>query len=373
VRLPQAKIGPERLGKEIVDNLHNFRTSSSVRMRRAQITRDPMPYGKVLIVDDVETNIFVARGLLRPYDLEIDSADSGISAIEKINSGKTYDVVFMDHMMPDMDGIEATKILRDTGYREPIVALTANAVAGQAEMFLSNGFDDYISKPIDIRRLNLVLNRLIRDKQPPEVIEEARKQAGMADSAFSGTVSYVPGNPLIIESFLRDAKKALEALKLVMEEDIPFSDKSMRNYIIYTHGMKSALLNVGQGDLSAIASSLEHAGRNNDFNVIKTETPDFLTELRIYVECMTMCGETGGTPVAGDENIDTAHIKEKLLAIKAACEDYDAKAAKNILKELREAPQPQQVSELLNAIAEKLLHSDFEEITGEIDSFVEMG
>ena len=140
-----------------------------------------MPYGNVLIVDDVETNIYVTKGLLSPYGLKIDSALSGFEAIDKIKSGSIYDIIFMDHMMPKMDGIEATKILRELGYICPIVALTANALVGQAEMFLANGFDDFISKPIDVRQLNAVLNKLIRDKQPPEVLEAARRQRPAED------------------------------------------------------------------------------------------------------------------------------------------------------------------------------------------------
>jgi CheY-like chemotaxis protein len=177
ISLPQVKTSSEVLGKEMVDNLHNFRTGNSAQMRRVQITRTPMPYGKVLIVDDVETNIFVARGLMMPYMLDIDSADCGIDAIEKVKSGNVYDIIFMDHMMPNMDGIETTQNLREMGYIKPIVALTANAVAGQAEIFLGNGFDDFIAKPIDIRRLNVVLNKLVRDKHPPEVVEAAKKEA----------------------------------------------------------------------------------------------------------------------------------------------------------------------------------------------------
>jgi CheY-like chemotaxis protein len=111
---------------------------------------------------------------MTPYKLNLDSVNSGFTAIEKIKDGNEYDIVFMDHMMPNMDGVETVKIIRGLGYGHPIVALTANAVSGQTEMFLANGFDEFISKPIDIRELNSSLNRLIRDKQPPEVLEAAR-------------------------------------------------------------------------------------------------------------------------------------------------------------------------------------------------------
>jgi CheY-like chemotaxis protein len=177
VRLPQGLINSDVLGSEAAENLRRFRSSSRAQMKNVQVSREPMPYGNVLVVDDVDTNIYVAKGLMAPYDLKTDSADSGFVAIEKIKKGNTYDIIFMDHMMPKMDGMETTRRIRDLGYTEPIVALTANAVAGQVDIFLENGFDDFISKPIDIRQLNAVLNKFIRDKQPPEVLKAARQQA----------------------------------------------------------------------------------------------------------------------------------------------------------------------------------------------------
>jgi len=180
VRLPQRNVGlgvSGTIGRELAENLQNLNIHSKPRIKKEQITRTPMPYGKVLIVDDVRSNLYVARGLMVPYGLSIDTAASGFEAVEKIKKGAEFDVIFMDHMMPKMDGIEATKIIRGMGYTRPIIALTANALAGQAEMFIENGFDGFISKPIDIRQLNSSLNKFIRDRYPAEVVEAARQEA----------------------------------------------------------------------------------------------------------------------------------------------------------------------------------------------------
>ncbi|MDR2695037.1 MAG: response regulator, partial [Deltaproteobacteria bacterium] len=147
VRLPQDHIGADRLGRELAESLQQLKAVPHVKT--TQITREPMPYGSVLIVDDLETNLYVSRGLMAPYGLSIDTATSGFEAIEKIRDGREYDIVFMDHMMPGMDGLETTRILRDLGYTRPIIALTANAVVGQADMFMENGFNAFISKPVD--------------------------------------------------------------------------------------------------------------------------------------------------------------------------------------------------------------------------------
>jgi CheY-like chemotaxis protein len=135
-----------------------------------------MPYGRVLIVDDVQSNLYVAKGLMQPYGLQIETATSGLAAIKEIMGGKPYDIVFMDYMMPEMDGMEAVKHIRGLDYTGSIVALTANAMAGQAEIFLANGFDAFLSKPIDLRSLDTLLNQYIRDKQPPDAIKAARLQ-----------------------------------------------------------------------------------------------------------------------------------------------------------------------------------------------------
>ncbi|MCL2011117.1 MAG: transporter substrate-binding domain-containing protein [Synergistaceae bacterium] len=170
VRLPsargeqtkQTKISSGVLGGETVERLRKFRTNGAKQIRRARISFEPMPHGSVLVVDDVESNIYVVQGLLAPYKLSVDSVMSGFEAIDKIKSGKVYDVIFMDHMMPKLDGIETTKLIRAHGYTNPIVALTANALTGQSEIFLSNGFDAFISKPIDVRELNAALKRFVR-------------------------------------------------------------------------------------------------------------------------------------------------------------------------------------------------------------------
>ena len=165
IHLSQGDIGALPLGKKTTERLKRFR-ENNLSDSRIVFTHTPMPYGTVLVVDDDEMNLFVANALLSPYGLSIETTNSGFAAIEKIKSGKKYDIVFMDYMMPEMDGIEATKIIRSLGYSLPIIVLTADAVTGRAEMFLESGFDEFISKPIDMRQMDIVLKRFIRDKQP---------------------------------------------------------------------------------------------------------------------------------------------------------------------------------------------------------------
>jgi len=175
LKIPQGYVDSAVLGREGADNLHQLHSDRKAEHKKVSFTREYMPYGKVLIVDDMEPNLYVAKGLLGPYGLSIDTSSNGPEAIEKIKSGQSFDIIFMDHYMPEMDGMEATKIIRGLGYKYPIVALTANALVGQAGVFMENGFDGFISKPIDTRQLNITLNKFIRDKYPAETVEAARK------------------------------------------------------------------------------------------------------------------------------------------------------------------------------------------------------
>ena len=365
VYLPQRRVGSARIGKEIADNLHSFRSRSRAQMKRMQITRDPMPYGSVLIVDDVETNIFVATGLLSPYALRLDSTYSGYGVIEKIKGGKEYDIILMDHMMPKMDGVETTKILREMGYTRPIVALTANAVAGQSDYFLENGFDGYISKPIDIRQLNSVLNKLIRDKQPPGVVGDARRRALETPSEAKQPAI----NPAFAEVFIRDAGRTIAALEKFTKYGNPRSEDDIRTYVIHAHGVKSALAYMGRLDLSAIALKLERLGRDGNIDAMIAETPPFVDSLREFVKKLKLFLEE---PAVGAADEDKAFLAEKLLAIKAACGEYDEYVAEEGLTELGARTWSPQTRNLLDVISEKFLHSDFDEIAELITAFLEV-
>jgi CheY-like chemotaxis protein len=192
------------IGEKIAEDLRNFRYAAD--KKEDAFVPSWMPYGKVLVVDDVPLNIMVVEGLLEPYGLKVDSAASGQEAIEKVCAeNPRYDLVFMDHMMPEMDGIEATRIIRSWEKEQekivtnkglefsqktpraapqtmaaeqtkvPIIALTANALAGNMEMFMSAGFDGFISKPINIVQIDEALNKWVRDKQSPETLRQAEE------------------------------------------------------------------------------------------------------------------------------------------------------------------------------------------------------
>jgi PAS domain S-box-containing protein len=367
VRLPQKIVDNGVLGKAIVENLMQFRLGRMSQIKKApQVVREYMPYGKVLIVDDVETNLYVAKGLMSPYGLSVDTSMSGFEAIDKIKSGSKYDVIFMDHFMPKMDGIEATKNIRELGYTNPIVALTANALTGQTEVFLANGFDGFISKPIDIHQLNAVLNKLIRDKYPAETVEAARQ---IKDNIKKSASQQQSVNAELIKIFVRDAQKAVAILETIHSKNYRRAD-DIQMYVINIHAMKSALANIGEIELSTAAAKLEEAGRNQDIAEISNDTPGFISALRAVIQKVNPNkDDTDDKADVTMSEEDRAALIEQLSLMQKASIEFDKKTVKNTLAQIREKKLPFTVKKLLETISEHLLHSEFIKIANIIDNY----
>ncbi|MDR2143592.1 MAG: response regulator [Treponema sp.] len=296
VSLPQGIVDEKPIGGEMAGNLRNFRfIEERSRSRGNTLIRSWMPYGKVLVVDDLETNLDVMKGLLMPYGLRVDTAISGKEAIERIRSGSvSYDVVFMDHMMPEMDGIEATRIIRNEignpcARQAAIVALTANAVAGNREMFLANGFTDFISKPIDINQLDMVLNRWVRDKQSEAVLKAAEEQdseraeAGLGRGEADEEGKWLLRHPVegidftaalilygnsgaaympILKSFVAHTPFLLEKMDTHLESSSP-------DYTVEVHGLKGICNAIGAVVMGEAARELEFASKEGNFDLVR--------------------------------------------------------------------------------------------------------
>jgi CheY-like chemotaxis protein len=149
--------------------------------KKSQIEYEAIPNGRVLVVDDKDMNLYIARGMLSLYRLQIDTAKSGYEAIEKIKYN-VYDLVLMDHVMPGMDGMKTTRKIRKLkgGYKKlPIVALTVDTADGAKEMFLASGFNGFISKPIVLQEINKILKEWL---SPEKIARRARANAAVIDT-----------------------------------------------------------------------------------------------------------------------------------------------------------------------------------------------
>lgn len=246
------------------------------------------PGVKALVVDDESMNLTVAKSIFGRYGMEVFTAESGAKAVEMCREN-AYDIVFMDHMMPGMDGVEAMKRIRSDEHRlksnMPIVALTANAVSTAREMFLSEGFDGFVSKPIDLAELERVMRKVL----PPSMIVyefEQRPEASAPENIASDTAEKKPA----VQTF-EDPFEALEAfgvdttfgLKYCMSDrdfyktlllqfanesdekrsamEKAFAENAFQKYEIMVHALKSTSKMIGCMSLSERAKELEHAAK----------------------------------------------------------------------------------------------------------------
>jgi len=335
------------IGKTAAESLENFDAGSIVHTTDND-NIEPMPYGRVLVVDDLESNLYVAKRLLIPYGLHIDTAETGVDAVKRIKDGEVYDIIFMDHMMPKMDGAEATKILRKMGYDHPIVALTANVTFEISKVFLSNGFSAFIPKPIEPAKLHECLISFIKDKQTPEALALAKIAANEQLAANT-----------LHETFLADAKKSLHVID-ALRQIIEATEPELRLYKLFTtyvHGIKSALNNIEEFDLAETAGFLEESGKNHDVNAIKEEIPLFLENLLNIIRSVDL-NQKIETANVGAVNEDTKEIAEKLLLLSKACEDYDMAGSRQLLDTIKSMPITETTELVLKEIEQYLFTCD---------------
>ena len=248
------------------------------------------PDVNILVVDDNKTNLNVACGLLQLCKISTETAESGKQAIELLQQ-KKYDIVFMDHRMPNMNGIEATKIIRSLGIRVPIIALTASVVIGAKEMMLDAGMNDYLGKPIVKTELMSILRKWVpADKllEPPyEAYNENNEN--YEHNEFWDQIEQIEGLDFYSGLNRVDGQRGVykKSLKLITqeieksEENLPrfLSDKDMENFRIEVHGIKGALANIGVMELSAKAFELEKASIRSDDDFCISNLPDFIKGL----------------------------------------------------------------------------------------------
>ena len=335
--------------------LNNESIIHNLSDRRSSSISFSAPRARILIVDDTEINLKVAAGLMQPYHMQIITADSGKAALSMLSS-KDIDLVFMDHMMPEMDGVEATKLIREMGgeYYEklPIIALTANAVSGVREMFIESGFNDFIAKPIELSALDRVLKKwLPADKQEVHSLisyaKNDRRRSVRVNLVNDGELisvskglTYTGGSEEayyeILEMYVRKGREKREQIiRLAAEE-------SWKNYIIEVHALKSTSLSIGSVKLSEFAKKLELAGKAGDYEVIRNGNDDLMNLYSEVIETgITLLAEKGITldkDVSSENDIQTEPVTlerfmEYISLLKKSCNDFDSDEAVRIAEE----------------------------------------
>ena len=362
VLLPQKIASDEVLGKQEAERLQDLNALlKSFKSIRA-IDYKPIPGGKVLIVDDVESNLYVAKEILKPYQLSIDTASDGNEVISKIQNGNVYDVIFMDHMMPVMDGIEATRLLRLMNYNAPIVALSANALRGAEEMFLESGFNDFVPKPIDTAHIEKILTKYVRHKNASYDTENETGAMGLEIFKVDAKLSEE-----LVKYFLKDVDNAVDVIESLLKSNT-FDSVGLRNYTVRVHGLKNALNNVGETSLSKIAAELEQAGNSKDFTSIYGKTPQFLTDTLKVAQSLR---SVESDDISSDTDENPQFVKEKLHMVRDACDNFDTEVAEKAVLEIDPATCSAQTKELLEELADHILCGEMDEAIVRIDEWLE--
>lgn len=341
------------------------------------------PGVKVLIVDDNVINRKVARGFLKNYGFDLTEAESGPEAIELVRMA-WYDIIFMDHMMPGMDGIEAAEIIRrdcgENGAAPVIIALTANAMEGMREHFLEHGFQDFIAKPLDRKELNDVLLRWVPEKyRQSEIREEECKPLNPAKFQIDGinmdaAMQYYSGDEdgfiELLEIYCMDGKRKIPLLYELVETDI-------LRYQIEVHGLKSASANIGALGVSAMAREQENAAAQGDRELIGQKFPLLMAEYETLLANIGQFLEQRRRKNDKKEKLPCLSAQELRQQTAAALEElkhFWSQECEERVEEMLTHELPEDVSERLLQIQEQLkLYEDdnAEELLSELLSILD--
>ena len=335
------------------------------------------PDAHVLVVDDVDTNLNVAKGLLSLYEVQTTLCNSGVEAIETLASRK-FDFVLMDHMMPEMDGIETTKRIRAMGDSDPyfknlpIIALTANAVVGTRELFLANGFDDFLSKPVDMAKLNATLAKWTpREKQNKPNLKTPLKSStglgltigGLDDrKGIANTGGTVEGFIKTLNVFVSDGQKKAEEIKACLVKG------DLNLYTIYVHALKSSAACIGADKLSAGAEALEAAGNAKDMGFIQEYTSKLLTDLECLIANIN--NTLGFGLGAGDSTIESAELVQGLSGLKVAIEGMDLRGIRVATRNLDPYCSNPKIGADVKTILSNTLVGDYDHAISLIDTLL---
>ncbi|MCM1179430.1 MAG: PocR ligand-binding domain-containing protein [Clostridium sp.] len=320
---------------------------------------------EVLIVDDNAVNLKVAEGLLEPLQMKVDTALSGQEAIDKI-SMKHYDIIFMDHMMPEIDGIEATHIIRrlHPEYNDvPIIALSANAVEGTKEMFCKEGMNDFVAKPIE---LHVLLSKL-KQWLP---VEKIQKTDGMQIISGSGefktdivvgdldvqtAINALGGEKLfwtVLKEYYRTIHKKVELIQFLEEQE------DWVNYTIEVHALKSASKQIGAMSLSEKAAELEKAGNARNGELIHQKTKGMLEQYFNYISVLQpFCDEKKKDNIK-KKRISSDILEDMFKRMKAGLEDLDMDEMESVIQEMEQYSYTDEDQELFVQLREAVEDMD---------------
>ena len=307
-----------------------------------------------LVVDDNPVNLKVISKSLSFYGMTVECVSSGAESIELCKKNE-YDFIFMDQMMPEMDGVEAMKIIRksithyfNNGY---IIALTANAISGVKQELLNEGFDEYISKPIVYPELEEIFKKYINptqityeesasDEVDQNMLSKLLPSINVGDG-LSHCANNIDSFVEVLPIFLRSGKEQIEKLRKSKE------DNNLKDFAIYAHAFKGGCLNIGASLLAEKAKGLELAGKADDSSYIDSNFEEYISEFEKFLAEIDSAIDRLGLNSSNNQTSDIqasdfqASDNDKnpsyqlLVQVKKALDDYDFATATNLLKDIK--------------------------------------
>jgi len=382
LRIRQGYVDGETIDKELAEKLRNFSYAENKRVINKKLLRVNLDYAKVLVVDDMQTNLDVALGLLSKYKMQVDCMNNGQDAIDRIRTGNpVYNAIFMDHMMPGMDGVETADRIRALGTeyarKIPIIALTANAIHGTEEMFYKHGFQGFISKPIDIMEMDSILRKWVRDEsiekarsaKESEVFTSNGSDSDSVDedieiniqgvdtkkgiSLYAGEMDiYLP----LLRSYVSNTPNVLNKLRNVSKETLP-------DYVISVHGLKGTSAGIGAQEVREAAFELENLSRAGNLEEVLAKNDKLINKAEIIVANVKAW--------LGQYDADNAKPRQKspdreiLSGLLQSCKNFDMSGIDKAMSEL-EKYDYDEGADLVAWIKDKINISEITEVAARL-------
>lgn len=331
------------------------------------------PEAHILLVDDNELNLVVAKELLKPLRMQIDTAENGLQAVKMVR-GSQYDLVLMDHMMPVMDGIEAAKAIRalpeDKYQKLPIIALTANAMVDARKEFLNAGMNGFVAKPIDFARICNQLKLWLPKDLVRDVLKEEAKKL-LADDLSDREIQ--PEDPQMGFSFEEGVKhcgskaalmKTIRIFYRTIDSKANKIEQCLKeglisDYVIEIHALKSSALLIGAVPLSEAAKELEDYGKQGKTEVLEEKTPDVLT---LYRDLKNILRPYAEKEEDAKKEFSDGEWITALQQIHQCIEQFDLDGVDQIMEQLEEYQVPECIRESMDQLRVYVADVSLEEI-----------
>ena len=330
----------------------------------------------ILAVDDNPLNIMVIKSLLKDTEINIDTAENGDESI-RLAAKNNYDVILMDHMMPGKDGIETMHEIRSDqnspNTKTPVICVTANAISGAKEQYIDEGFDDYLTKPIDSEKLEEMLIKFLpkekikmvnKNDVPEDVVDpmvhaelEALKDQDMIDVEKGLQISGSPDAYIPILKICYDF-----ADDWIYNLNECFKNGNLSEYTTRVHAVKSSLKTIGATELSEEAQKLENAGKEFDTTYINAHHDEFIDRCRYIKTILNRAFKKAGDPYAGMPLADDTLLSVVYESIRKAATDMDCNTLESIFEEMEDYRIPDKDRELFKKLKKAEERFDYDEI-----------